>query len=64
MTVEEKSFREIASETGRDKKNLQSRYADAMAKIRNSPLANAEDERKNQESQPEFSLVQQFIESP
>lgn len=44
-----KSFREIAREIGRDKKTVQSRYFDAILKIKNSPLVNVVDEYKRQE---------------
>jgi len=60
MTVEErkalmgravfkKSFREIAREINHDKKTAQSRYEDALHKIRHSPLVKVTFERKRRE---------------
>jgi len=60
MTVEErkalfgrkifhKSFREIGREINRDKKTVQSRYDDAIFRIKNSPLMKVIFERKRRE---------------
>lgn len=60
MTVEErivllgravykKSFRELGRQIGRDKKTAQSRYVDAIHRIRNSPLVKITFERKCRE---------------
>jgi len=49
-TVYKKSFREIARQIGRDKKTAQSRYSDAIFRIRNSPLVKVSFERKRREN--------------
>jgi hypothetical protein len=47
--VYKKSFRELGRQIGRDKKTAQSRYADAIARIKNSPLVKVTFERKRRE---------------
>lgn len=45
-TIENKSFREIGREIGRDHKTVQARYYDTILKIKNSPVVNVTFNRK------------------